>query len=1091
MFVRVVAHSWCDSLVCSGLSARSLLLKDLMPSTTLRPAWLLPFVVTVLVYAAAGKLALWLAVPPALAAPLFPAAGIALAAILVFGWRMVPAVCLGSLVVNGPLGDMRMLNDAQALLTASGIGIGAALQAALGAWWVQRHVPGDLALDEPREALALGLLGGPLACLLNASLSTGLLRLTGTISQEAMFATWLTWWSGDTLGVLIATPIALTVIGKPKSLWLSRRLTVGLPLMAVTTVLVISSLLIAKSDQARRVDQFTRDATQLADAVESGLAEPLHALDALRGLFVVTDKVSTAKMAMATQPWIDAHHGLQALGFAQRVSRPLIPAFEAAARADDLPDFRFFEREDGAALTRQETEVLAIRHIQPLSTNSAALGVNSLSAPAARAAIAQTLNTDTPAASAAFRLTQAKGDETGVVIYRMVTVGPKHEGQTLSDPAVRGVVFVTLQTDAAVTAMMGKVPDYLSWCLVDVSPVIGRARLAGAVGCEAVRPSDLQSHRRIEFAGRQWELRISAASHALPNAQRWSLWFFSVVGLVAVAMLSALLLTITGRARRVEQAVAQRTADLSREVEERQRTEAALRESEERIRNILDHVPLGIIYADVEGGIREANPQMRLQLGFDAMELHTRSLGALAHPSDRQALDALIRRIRHDPGDAVHQRLRLMRSDGQVLWMQMGLTALRNPQGEVWRLVGVFEDITEHLKLADAERARERAESASRAKSDFLSRMSHELRTPLNAILGFTQLLALDKQAPLSPRQAERTAQVQHAGWHLLHMIDDMLDLTRIESGHMKLEPTAVSLADMLTECLAMVQPSADSQHIQLLKEFPDGPLHVLGDKTRVKQILTNLCSNAVKYNRAQGTVRCEVRRAGSAQVEISIHDSGLGLSPEQLSGLFQPFNRAGREHTSIEGTGLGLVISRRLAELMGGTLVASSQDQQGSVFTLTLPEARPPQQPAPAAHAVTSPRESYSAKRVVYVEDNDTNAEVMKGVMSRRPQVSLTIAETGQIGLATVLSELPDLVLLDMQLPDMDGIAILKALRANPSTREIPVMMVSADATAGSIEQAFREGATDYVTKPLDIAIFLAQLDQLLDPSLRVLTTT
>ena len=1057
---------------------------------SLRSTWLTPFILTALVYGAAGQLALWLAVPPAFAAPLFPAAGVALAAILVYGWRMVPAVFVGSLIVNGPLGDLRMLNDAQALLTAAGIGVGAALQAALGAWWVRRHVQGELALDEPRDALALGLLGGPLACLLNASVATAMLRLSGAVSEEAMYATWLTWWSGDTLGVLIATPVALTVIGTPRSLWASRRLTVGLPLIAVTTVLVIATLLMARGDEERRLDQFNRDASQLANAVEVGLHEPLHALDALRGLFMVADNVTSAKMETATQAWLSMHNGLHAMGFAQRVSRAQIPAFEAAARADGLPDFKFFERPDGLAETQNESEVLAIRHIQPLSTNAAALGVNSLSAPAARGAIFQTLATDAPAASAGFRLTQAKGDETGVVIYRMVAAGPLPNGQTLSSPGVRGVVFVTLQTDAAVTALIGKAPAYLNWCLVDVSPTIGRARLAGALGCESATPGDLVLPRRIAFAGRQWELRVSAVSASLPGTQRWSLWFFSVVGLVAVAMLSALLLTITGRARRVEQAVAERTADLIREVEERQRTEAALRESEERIRNILDHVPLGIIYADVEGGIREANPQLRLQLGFDAIELHTRSLGALAHPSDRQALDALIRRIRRDPTGSVHQRLRLMRSDGQVVWMQMGLTALRNPQGEVWRLVGVFEDITEHLKLADAERAREHAESASRAKSDFLSRMSHELRTPLNAILGFTQLLALDKQPPLSPRQAERAAQVQHAGWHLLHMIDDMLDLTRIESGHMKLEPTAVSLSDMLTECLAMVQPAAEIQGIQLLQEFPQGPLHVLGDRTRVKQILTNLCSNAVKYNRPQGTVRCEVRRGGAGQVEIRVHDSGLGLTPEQLAGLFQPFNRAGREHSTIEGTGLGLVISRRLAELMAGTLVASSQDQQGSIFTLTLPEARAPQGQAISAQASARAQESYSAKRVVYVEDNETNAEVMKGVLSRRPQVSLSIAETGEMGLATILSELPDLVLLDMQLPDMDGLTILRALRANSSTRDIPVMMVSADATTVSIEQAFREGATDYVTKPLDIGIFLAQLDQLLEPSTRGLTS-
>ena len=1048
------------------------------------PRWLQITLLTALAYAAAGQLALWLAAPPAFAAPLYPAAGIALAAVLIAGRRALPGVVLGALFVNGFLGSPRELSLGAAWATALAIALGAGLQAAAGAWLVQRNSRPPLALDEPREAIALGLLGGLLACLTSASVATAALWLAGSLPGDAVFPTWATWWAGDALGVLIAAPITLTVIGKPRALWTGRRWTVGLPLLLVGAVLTFSTMLAGRSMQQRQRDAFEREAGQAADALQTGLREHLHALEAMHGLFMASDLVKAAEMEAATASWLQPGNGLLAIGFSQHVGRPEVPSFEAVARRDGPASFRVFDRAGAdPALTASDASVVAIRHIQPLGPNIAALGVNALSIPAARAAIEASVRTDQPVATAGFHLTQAtdQDDATGVVVYRAVYRGPTPQALADRQSDFSGVVFATLQMDRAVATMFKHIAPDLQWCLLDRTPAAPRLRLAGAVGCELAPPQALRLPRQVEYAGRKWELLMSAPPRSLPRSDQWSLWFFSFTGLLSVSMLSALLLTITGRARRVEVAVAERTAALRHEVAERQRTEQALRDSEQRLRNIMDHVPLGVLYADMAGDIREANPRMRELLGPHADGSQLSSIMGLTHPEDRGPLEALIDKLRRDPGRSAHLQMRLLRGDGQTLWMRAGLSALRDATGKAQRLVGVFEDITENLKLVEAERARERAEAASRAKSDFLSRMSHELRTPLNAILGFTQLLSLDRKPPLSTRQAERAAQVQQAGWHLLHMIDDMLDLSRIEAGQVNLNMEPVALAPLLSESLALVEQAAAARRIRIRNDVAGSNLTVSGDRTRIKQVLTNLLSNAVKYNHDGGTLHCEAVRAAGGQVAVRVRDSGIGMTPEQLRGLFHPFNRLGREHSDVEGTGLGLVISRRLTELMGGSLVADSVVGEGTLFVLALNEAHTATQ-APHDEPLTLTRFNYRHRRVVYIEDNETNAEVMRGVLARRPQIALSVHGTAASGLAAIHAELPSLVLLDMQLPDMDGLSVLRRLREDPRTEHLAVMVVSADATTTSIERAFEEGANDYVTKPVDVTAFLSQLDLLLD---------
>jgi CheY-like chemotaxis protein/anti-sigma regulatory factor (Ser/Thr protein kinase) len=313
-------------------------------------------------------------------------------------------------------------------------------------------------------------------------------------------------------------------------------------------------------------------------------------------------------------------------------------------------------------------------------------------------------------------------------------------------------------------------------------------------------------------------------------------------------------------------------------------------------------------------------------------------------------------------------------------------------------------------------------------------------------------------------------------------MINDTLDLSRIESGMLKLEPTALELAPLVSAALAMVEPAAEKRGLRIEQKLDRRARAVMGDETRIKQILTNLLSNAVKYNVDGGSIVVRSRAIETQVVEITVSDTGLGMTRAQMDELFQPYNRLGRERTTVEGTGIGLVISRRLAELMGGSLRAQSVAGEGSNFILTLPRAPNAEGGLTTESELPTEPASYRQRRVHYIEDNETNIEVMRGILSQRAQIGLEVSLNGLDGLAAVRQRRPDLILLDMHLPDIGGLELLRHLKDDDDLGSIPVVVVSADATAAHIEAALTAGAAHYVTKPVNLASFLAILDELLD---------
>jgi PAS domain S-box-containing protein len=381
-------------------------------------------------------------------------------------------------------------------------------------------------------------------------------------------------------------------------------------------------------------------------------------------------------------------------------------------------------------------------------------------------------------------------------------------------------------------------------------------------------------------------------------------------------------------------------------------------------------------------------------------------------------------------------------------------------------------------EIAERRRAEVEAGRANRAKSDFLSRMSHELRTPLNGILGFAQLLEMEAR---QPDQQESVEQILKAGRHLLGLINEVLDISRIEAGRLQLSLEPVPVGETIRRAVAVVRPLAADQAIEIRAEIADDGQHVLADRQRLQQVLLNLLSNAVKYNRRAGTVTVSTAPAPEERLQIRVTDTGLGISPDKLHRLFTPFDRLGADVTGAEGTGLGLALSKHLVEAMGGTLSVESREGEGSTFALELPLVEAPSSTLESPETALAEAASGTGGIVLYIEDNLSNVRLIERVLDRRPQTRLLSAIQGQLGLDLAREHQPDLILLDLHLPDIPGEEVLRRIREDPRTREIPVVVLSADATPGQIDRLLAMGARAYLTKPLDVRKLFTLLDETL----------
>jgi PAS domain S-box-containing protein len=526
---------------------------------------------------------------------------------------------------------------------------------------------------------------------------------------------------------------------------------------------------------------------------------------------------------------------------------------------------------------------------------------------------------------------------------------------------------------------------------------------------------------------------------------------------------------------------------------EQMKLDQRLRDQQFYTRSLIESNIDAIMTTDPAGIITDVNKQMEALTGCTRDEL----IGApfKNYFTDPERAEASIKQVLREK-KITNYELTARARDGKTTVVSYNATTFYDRDRKLEGVFAAARDVTERKRLDQAleeqnvelKRARAAAEKANIAKSDFLSSMSHELRSPLNAILGFAQLINSDSPPP-TPSQTASIDQILHAGWYLLELINEILDLAQIESGRLALSLEPTSLADVMFECQAMIEPQGQKRGIKITFPQFDLPCFVNADRTRLKQVLINLLSNAIKYNQANGTVVVDADCVGSTpeRIRVSVKDTGAGLPPDMLMQLFQPFNRLGQERSCTEeGTGIGLVMSKRLVELMGGEIGVESTVGLGSVFWFELNSAAAPQlvvdRAEPAANPQAQVQRGTPLRTLLYVEDNPANLELVEQLIARRPDMRLLSAIDGNLGIQLARANQPEVILMDINLPGISGIEALRILREDPATAHIPVVALSANAMPRDIEKGLQVGFFRYLTKPIRIHEFMHTLDEALE---------
>jgi PAS domain S-box-containing protein len=511
------------------------------------------------------------------------------------------------------------------------------------------------------------------------------------------------------------------------------------------------------------------------------------------------------------------------------------------------------------------------------------------------------------------------------------------------------------------------------------------------------------------------------------------------------------------------------------DISDRKKAQEAVRDSEERYRLLFETNPYPVWVYDPETLCFLAVNQAAIDCyGFSREEFLSMKIKDIRPAED---LNALLDDVAQSSTNTT--RWRHLKKNGSIIDVEITARPI-SFGGKSARLV-LVNDITERLhNETDLKQAKKEAERANKAKSEFLSRMSHELRTPLNAILGFGQLL--ERQNP-TPTQRGRLGHIISAGRHLLGLINEVLDISRIEVGRMQLSLEPVSVVETIQETLDLMRPLAAERKIQLVANVDlDASVHVLADRQRFKQVLLNLLTNGVKYTPIGGSVTVSSTTNGDDKVRLRVADTGPGIAQEKLARLFTPFDRLGAEQSNVEGTGLGLALSQRLIQAMGGGIGVEKSFSSGSIFWIELPRTKSPLEqtrPAKARQHKHSRPGKGKRRTLLYIEDNVSNLTLIEQILEERPQIELLTAMQARVGLDLARQHLPDLILLDLHLPDLPGWEVLSQLKADETTSDIPVVVISADATTRQVKRLMKAGAATYLTKPLDVVEFFRVLDQ------------
>ena len=852
-----------------------------------------------LAYVIAGRLALLLAIPPGFASAMFPPVGIALAAVLIWGYPLLLGVLLGSTLLNLSVGGPLSLS---ALLVAGGIALGTTLQCALGGWLIRRWVGFPNPLTDERSIFLLLLIGGPLTCMLSASVGVGTLYANQLISAAQAPASWLTWWVGDSIGVLIATPLMFILFAQPRALWRSRLSSVGLPLLIGSAIMVLLFIRSSVGEEENLRSRFHQQSKLIATAIKTHFELYSHSVQSIERLFAASQQVRAQEFSAFVANLPSSYPGVRALSWSLLVSQAQRPAYEAAMIAQGYPGFSISQRNAAGNLVSASPRdfYAPVTYIMPAAGNSQALGYDLASEPIRYAAMQRARDTGEATMTAPISLVQDPQQEPGILLLYPVYQGAtRPSGLAERRQALQGFATAVVRISNLINTALSDYPaDDFQLQLIDNTDA-APAVIYGAIEDNFpayARPLVWQESWPV--AGRNLQLSIAPSKSFLQRNQSRQSWAQLVGGLLLCSLLGGFLLSMTGRADQVRRLVKQRTLELSA---------------------ILENVAEAILIFDQQGHIERSNPAASQLFGYHAGLLLTQPLDALLptlHGQVEARLPALL-------GNDVEVQGR--HADGHPLQLEISLSRFALPGRQLY--ICLLRDIA----------ARKQVEQL---KNEFISTVSHELRTPLTSIKGSLGLLAAGVFGQL-PAPAQALVDIaQSNSERLVSLVNDILDIEKFEFGQLSIELTDTDLRPLLQQALELNRGYADSFEVQLQLDDSALPAHlrVAIDSQRLQQVLSNLISNAVKFSKPGGRVEISARLL-DGHVEVAVRDYGLGISDEFRPRMFQKFAQADGSNTRNRGgTGLGLSICKTLLARMHGQIGFHSVPGEGSTFYFSLP---------------------------------------------------------------------------------------------------------------------------------------------------------
>ena len=1077
-----------------------------------KDAYSLPIAIIALAiaYVIAAKLSYFSTVPPGYASAIWPAAGIALAGLLVYGNRVWPGVWLGSLIANGLIPDWTGSTSdiLMSLLITLVISSGASLQALAGAYALKRYAGYPNGLISEKSVLLFMLYGGVLSTLINSSLSVSLLVATGKTPLSNALNNWLTWWSGDLLGVMLFTPLALAWLLKNTDAWRHRRLAITLPILAMLALTASAIVYEARSSNERIQLEFDLQTKNVNNAIKVSLDNDIHILGALKNFFLHSEVVSREEFKLYTEDLLKDYQDIQAMSWNPLIKSAARDAFEKSMRLQGFPNFQIYELDSNkqAIRAKDRASYVPIAYTEPLQGNEKALGFDISSNPIRLSALNIATDSGELTLTSRIKLVQ---DKSQYSVLALMPLYAKHVAQLSLEEkrsAILGYIVGIIRTHNVIASALKQSNTMgLSYRLLDSSAPADEQLLYSS---DETFPAPLVIQEKAWFSakktlssridlpigGRVWTFEIVPKQDYFATHYSGHVWLVMLLGLLLTGLVTLIALIASGRARRLQQLISESTAELKQQHALALLLMQDKENLHQRLNLILNATGEGIFGIDLNGECIFMNSSALRLLGYasdqEVLGKNNHQLIHYAHAdgSHYQAQQCPIYKALHGESNASIDTEVFWRKDGTSFPVQYESHPIIENEIIIGCVVNFMDISVRKHKEKQLIAAKERAENLAKTKSQFLANMSHEIRTPMNAIIGFSEL-ALLKDMPADIHDYLKN--INTASNNLLVILNDILDLSKLEAGQMILNLRPFSVHDLKNTLHNLFINAAQSKGLAFnITLASDVPGYLIGDDIRLRQVLTNLLGNALKFTQ-QGavTLNISLQQANDQQVRLlfAVTDTGIGISTEQQAKLFKAFSQVDDGYNrNFEGTGLGLVISQDLVQMMNGTIKADSLPGSGSCFSfeLTLPIAATPTSASLNTPASSSPSvlrtetKALEGIKILVAEDDVFNQKIIQQVLKRLGASLIVLANNGSEVLSALEQEDFDVLLMDLHMPIMNGYETTAEIRKRPQYAQLPVIALSASITEEDRQQSLAVGMNDFIGKPIKVNALLSTLE-------------